>query len=68
MRLVERNTLVKTDLEKVKNSQSCEENFNQLFTNFFTFFLTTQRKFFLDFLNNFIHEAQVFAFNLDPVS
>jgi hypothetical protein len=30
MRLDETNTLVKTDFEKVQNSQSCERNFDQL--------------------------------------
>jgi hypothetical protein len=36
--LVERNTLVKSDFEKLENSQSYEEKFGQVFTNVFYFF------------------------------
>jgi len=68
MRLVTKNTLVKTDFEKVQYSQSYEQNFGQLLANFFTVSFTTLRKNFVDFFNNSNHKSQVFAFNLNPVS
>ena len=64
MRLVDTNTLVKTDFEKVENSKSYEQKFG----HFFTFVFTALRRNFLNFFNIVAHKIQVFAFNLNPVS
>jgi hypothetical protein len=68
IRLVETNTLVKTDFEKLENSTSYWEKFEKVDANFCTFSFTTLRKKIVIFFYNVPHKIRVFTFNLNPVS
>jgi hypothetical protein len=64
---VETNTLVKTDFEKLENSQSYKEMFGQVLQTFYFSLYNSTEKFF-NFFYNVPNKIQVFAFNLNPVS